>query len=100
MMYLISYKNKTYQVVQVPQKSQFNYVVEKTFFTKVNNKRVLITSDNTGKTHLLEYSLKNKQWVETQTFQTGRILEIFQKTENEFLLVNQSLQPVILKYTN
>jgi hypothetical protein len=95
MICLFELKNKTYQV---SRQTQFGYLIEKLYFPQIPGKRVFVATDTAGKTHLAEYNLKTKRWVETQTFPTGRILQIIDRGNQELCLINQSYQTVILKY--
>jgi hypothetical protein len=94
MVCIIHAKNRSFQASQEP----YDYVIEKIYFTKVHNQKMMITTDTSGKTHIAVYSAKGKHhWRENQIFQTGRILEICEKNPGELLLVNQGLQFITLK---
>jgi hypothetical protein len=96
MVCLFEMKNKTYQA---SRQTQFDYLIEKLYFPQIPGKRVFVATDTAGKTHVAEYSIKNKKWVETQMFPTGRILQIIDKGSQELLLINQSYQTAVLKYS-
>jgi hypothetical protein len=94
MVCVIKTKNKSFQAVQ----EAFDYAIEKIFFTKVQNRKIMLTTDTSGKTHVLEYSAKSTHhWKEIQLFQTGRILEIIEKSPEEVMLINQGLQVIRMK---
>jgi hypothetical protein len=94
MVCIIKAKNRSFQASQKP----YDYVIERIYFVKAHNQKMMITTDTSGKTHLAEYSAKGKShWKEKQIFSTGRILEMFVKNSEEILLVNQGLQLITLK---
>jgi hypothetical protein len=95
MVCLINPKNKSYYAKQIA----FDYVIEKGFFIKVQNRKILLTADTSGKIHILKSVPRLKQtWKETQSFQTGRVLEIFENGPNQIMVVNQMLQVITITF--
>jgi hypothetical protein len=74
-------------------------LIENLYFPPISGKKIFVATDTAGKTHLAEYNAKTKMWVETQIFPTGRIIQIIDKGSQELLLINQSYQTAILKYS-
>jgi hypothetical protein len=96
MVCLVRAKNQSFQAVQ----EAVAYVIEKIFFVKIQNHKIMLTTDSSGKTHIAEYAAKSKRrWKETEVFRTGRILEIIEKSPEEIILINQGLQLISLKYS-
>jgi hypothetical protein len=96
MLYLINPKNKSYYARQIA----FDYVIEKNLFIKVQNRKILLAADTSGKIHILESNPRLKQaWKEIQSFQTGRILEIFKTGPNQIVVINQMLQVITITYS-
>lgn len=92
--YQIKAEKNTYKSSQLT----LNYIIEKMHFYKVQNRKMLFIADTSGKVHLLEQAPKSAVWKEIQTFQTGRILEFFEQSSGELLLVNQALQTFIIRH--
>jgi hypothetical protein len=96
MVYLFEIKYKTYRT---DRQTQFDFLIENLYFPPISGKKIFVATDTAGKTHLAEYNAKTKMWVETQIFPTGRIIQIIDKGSQELLLINQSYQTAILKYS-
>lgn len=78
--YLLGYRKEAgFQFEGLPFK--FEFIIEKLVIMNIQGKNQLLATDTAGKTHLMEYVLKTKEWQEKFLCQTGRIAMILIEPE-------------------
>lgn len=73
------------------QSAKYNFIIEKLFFSNINNQAIWIATDTAGKIHVFRYQKNEKQWCESISIPTGRISQLLPLNFNSFMLwsVNQ-----------
>lgn len=89
MLYVLSSSDKG--IFFKDQSAKFNFIIEKMFFTNMNNQAIWIATDTAGKMHVFRYQKNEKQWRESISLSIGRISQFIPLNLNSFLLwsVNQ-----------
>lgn len=96
MNYILTFTDKNYRFVKASWQS--NYLIENLQFIPGESPEVIAT-DTAGNTHILGYNSRQKRWIETQVFYTGRIAHIMPTDTQEFWLWGHNRQISIISKT-